>query len=1665
MAERAETEAARQAPSADPGLTVAEQEQLLAALEAALDGDFRTRLRIRRSGLAGDLGKAFNDLMRRNVAVTDELDRVRRRVGRDGRMQERASIGRVQGGWAEQIDALNHLVDHLVTPVAEVSRVLSAVADGDLSQRLSLENGDHRLKGEFLRIGRNVNAMVDQLSAFADEVTRVAREVGTEGKLGGQARVRGASGTWADLTDSVNSMARNLTDQVRNIAEVTTAVAQGDLSRKITVDARGEILELKTTVNTMVDQLSAFADEVTRVAGEVGTEGKLGGQARVKGVSGTWKDLTDNVNGMARNLTDQVRNIATVATAVAHGDLSQRITVDAQGEILELKTTLNTMVDQLSAFGDEVTRVAREVGTEGKLGGQARVTGVSGTWKDLTAHVNGMARNLTDQVRNIADVTTAVAHGDLTRRITVDARGEILELKDTINRMVGQLSAFADEVTRVAREVGTEGKLGGQARVVGVSGTWEDLTDSVNSMARNLTDQVRDIAGVTTAVAQGDLSRKITVDARGEILELKTTVNTMVDQLSAFADEVTRVAGEVGTEGKLGGQARVKGVSGTWKDLTDNVNGMARNLTDQVRNIATVATAVAHGDLSQRITVDAQGEILELKTTLNTMVDQLSAFGDEVTRVAREVGTEGKLGGQANVTGVSGTWKDLTDNVNQLAANLTTQVRAIADVSTAVTRGDLSQRIDVEARGEVAELKDTINQMIGNLFETTEENNAQDWLKTNVARISTMLQGQRDVGTVATKVMSHVTPLIDAHSGAFFCPQRDEDLPTEEVELCLTASYAYTQRRQVSNRFRLGEGLVGQAALERIPILVTEAPADYVVQSGLGQALPVNVLVLPILFEDELLGVLEFASLRPFSDSSRQLLDQLAETLGIVLNTIEATMRTEELLEQSQGLTQELQAQSEELQAQQEELQQTNEELEEKAELLETQKRAIELTNAEIERARTEVERRAEQLALSSRYKSEFLANMSHELRTPLNSMLILSRLLADDGEGVGDEQREFAETIHRSGNDLLELINDILDLSKIEAGRMDVDPERVPVADIVGPLEQSMAQVAADKGLTLEVDLGAAPDELYTDVRRLQQILKNLVSNAIKFTDEGGVRVEVTSELDHDPVPAGLGGGDFVAFRVADTGIGIDDEQRLVVFEAFQQGDGSRSRRHGGTGLGLSISRELASLLGGVITLESTPGVGSTFSLYVPVTYTPAQRTESPASELSESAQRLTPIAVDDPQPSAPSSPPERVAARVPERASVSERKTTGGAVIDDRDELRPGDPCLLAMLHDEADAERVVRLAHRGGHRVVVALDRTAGFALATGFRPSGILLDGGSASESLATLTYLKRRRETRHVPVCVVGATSVQRPVLAAGAAFTTGAEPDDATLELAVARVMSLGLDAARRVLVVEDDPTARLAVAELLRRAEAIEVVEAEDADSARTALDAGDVDLVVLDLGLGEGTGLSLLEELRRSEELAGLPVVIHTGKELTRDEESELRRLAETIVVKTVGSPARLLDETLLHLHRAPSGLPVDQQQQLEDLYAADEALRDKRVLVVDDDERNVFALRRALESQGMVVDAAEHGRQALERAAGAARPYDLVLMDIMMPEMDGHEATRRLRTDERYAEVPIITLTAKAMREDRAESLAAGASDFITKPVDMDQLLSLLRVWLYR
>jgi signal transduction histidine kinase/HAMP domain-containing protein/ActR/RegA family two-component response regulator len=1271
-----------------------------------------------------------------------------------------------------------------------VRSALAALRDGDYRPRRSLPASPNGAGGILAEITALVDDVAGQLALHASEVTQMAA-------------------------------------QVRDIAQVATAVANGDLSKKITVDAQGQMLQLKQTMNTMVDQLSAFAEEVTRVAREVGTEGNLGGQAHVRGASGVWKDLTDSVNGMASNLTVQVRGIAQVTTAVAKGDLSQKITVDAQGEILQLKDTINTMVDQLSAFADEVTRVAREVGTEGNLGGQAHVRGVSGTWKGLTDNVNFMANNLTSQVRNIAQVTTAVANGDLSKKITVDAQGEILQLKDTINTMVDQLSAFADEVTRVAREVGTEGNLGGQAHVRGASGVWKDLTDSVNGMASNLTVQVRGIAQVTTAVANGNLSKKITVDAQGEILQLKDTINTMVEQLSAFADEVTRMAREVGTEGRLGGQAQVRGVSGTWKDLTDNVNFMADNLTSQVRGIAQVATAVAGGDLSKKITVDARGEILELKTTINTMVDQLSAFADEVTRVAREVGSEGRLGGQAQVHGISGTWKGLTESVNELAGNLTTQVRAIAAVASAVAEGDLTQSIQVDARGEVAELKDNINLMVANLRETTSANQEQDWLKTNLARIAGLMQGHRDLLEVARLIMSELTPLTSAQFGAFYLAESRPGADGTGGEPVLKRIAAYGFRKKGTAEFSFGEGLVGQAAVEGKPILIAQAPSGYItVGSGLGEASPASIAVLPILFEDQVLGVLELASLHQFSDAHLAFFDQFVGTIGVTINTIMANSRTEALLTQSQRLTQELQERSNELQRQQAELRRSNAELEEKAALLAKQNRAIEVQNFQIEHARRALEERAQQLALSSRYKSEFLANMSHELRTPLNSLLVLAKLLSENPDGnLTAKQVEFARTIHESGSDLLQLINDILDLSKVEAGKMDVHTQVLAMATLVEYVEAAFRPVAVDKGLTFRVEVSAdVPEQLFTDEQRLQQVLRNLLANAVKFTAAGDVRLHISRAANVEFTGPLAAAPEVVAFAVSDTGVGIAEDKLRVIFDAFQQADGTTSRRYGGTGLGLSISRDIARLLGGEIRARSRIGHGSTFTLYLPVRY-------------------------------------------------VQRRP--------------PGDGARHRPAEDAGQA----------------------GFA----DRPRGTLAPARPGPGDFA-----------------------------AAGMATRPAGKPHPG-------------------------GPGAP------------------------------------------GHGDQVPV----------AGEPA------------EGRPRRAAEP----------------------APRGGPDP-----------DDVLNGANILIIDDDVRNVFALTSVFERCGAQVLYAGNGREGidmLERTEDVA----LVLMDVMMPELDGYATTEAIRQMPQFADLPIIALTAKAMKGDREKSIGAGASDYIPKPVDVEHLLGVMRQWLQR
>ena len=1366
------------------------------------------------------------------------------------------------------------------------------------------------------------------------------------------------------------------------------------------------------------------------MAREVGSEGRLGGQANVPGVAGTWKDLTDSVNSMALNLTAQVRNIAEVTTAVAEGDLSRKITVDVKGEILELKNTINTMVDQFNAFAGEVTRVAREVGTEGKLGGQAQVPDVGGTWKDLTDNVNFMASNLTGQVRNIAEVATAIASGDLSRKITVDVRGEILQLKETLNTMVEQLRSFAAEVTRVAREVGSEGRLGGQANVPGVAGTWKDLTDSVNAMAGNLTGQVRNIAEVTTAVAKGDLSRKITVDVKGEILELKNTINTMVDQLNGFAGEVTRVAREVGTEGKLGGQAEVPGVAGTWKDLTDNVNVMAANLTEQVRGIVKVVTAVANGDLTQKLTVNAKGEVAALAETINNMTRTLATFADQVTTVAREVGVEGRLSGQANVPGAAGTWKDLTGNVNLLADNLTNQVRAIAEVATAVTKGDLTRSIQVEARGEVAELKDNINTMIDNLRLTTDRNKEQDWLKTNLARFTGMLQGQRDLGTVGRLLLSELAPLVNAQQGVIYRMEADNS-----SGMVLLSAFADDGESGHKKHLALGDGLIGQCAAEKRRMLITEMPLDVVpIRSGLFQAVPRNVIVLPVLFEDQVKAVIELASLSDFTASQLAFLEQLTSSIGIVLNSIEATMQTEGLLEQSQQL-------ATELQTQQRELQQTNEQLGLKAQQLAEQNAEVERKNQEIEQARRALEEKAKELALTSKYKSEFLANMSHELRTPLNSILVLGQQLSENPEGnLSPKQVEFSRTIHGAGTDLLNLISDILDLSKIESGTVSVQAEEVFFSSLLEMIVRPFRHEAENRRLNFETYSDPTlSSSLVTDSKRLQQVLKNLLSNAFKFTEQGQVRLSVSRaatgwSADH-PILSRT--ESVIAFEVTDTGIGIPAEKQRIIFEAFQQADAGTSRKYGGTGLGLAISRELASLLGGEIQLRSTPGLGSTFTLYLPQLYVGATSAIPAQPQTSHVAGR-------SPVPPAK----ERQIERVP----------------DDREGLQPGENTLLIVEDDSHYARILCDLARESGFKVLVASSGSEALSLVREFQPIAISLDVFLPDMlGWTVLNHLKQDPSTRHIPVQILTLDEDRKHGLSRGAFSFLTKPTSPEGLEFAFSKIKEYAMPRRKRLLVVEDDPGEQFSIRELLGNPD-IDLQIAATGAAALQAVREQSFDCMVLDLRLPDMSGFEVLEQLSSEKESSDLPVVVFTGRELSLEEDMRLHNLARSVVVKDVESPERLLDETSLFLHRVIADLPPEKQKMLDRLHHSDDALVGKKVLVVDDDVRNIFALSSVLERRGMSVLSAITGNEAIS-ILESTPDVAIVLMDIMMPEMDGYETMEVIRDNPAFRRLPIIALTAKAMKGDREKCLEAGASEYLAKPVNTEQLLSALRMWLHR
>jgi len=1297
-----------------------------------------------------------------------------------------------------------------------------------------------------------------------------------------------------------------------------------------------------------------------------------------------------------------------------------------------------------------VTRVALEVGTEGRLGGQATVKGVGGVWKDLTDSVNQMAGNLTAQVRNIAEVAIAVANGDMSKKITVDVRGEILQLKETLNTMVDQLRAFASEVTRVAREVGTDGKLGGQAFVPGVGGTWKDLTDSVNHMTGNLTSQVRNIAEVTKAVQSGDLTKKVTIDVKGEILDLKNTINTMVDQLNSFAFEVTRVAREVGTEGKLGGQAEVQGVAGTWKDLTDSVNMMASNLTNQVRGIAKVVTAVATGNLKQRLSIVARGEVAQLTETINEMIDTLAVFADQVTTVAREVGVEGRLGGQASVPGASGIWKNLTENVNQLAENLTTQVRAISEVASAVTKGDLTQMIRVEAKGEVEELKDTINQMIANLKDTTLRNQEQDWLKSNLAKFTQMLQGQKDLNTVTHRILSELAQVVNAQKGMFYILEQIEN--TNEQKLKLFAAYAYGEEVKTAREFYLGEGLVGQCALEKKRILLSNVPKNYIkIGSGLGKASPANLIVLPVLFEKEIKAVIELASFDNFSETHLDFLSQLTESIGIVLNTLEANSRTEGLLEQSQSLT--------------EELRRANEELQDKAHLLVKQKEEVENKNKEVEEARRSLEEKAEQLQITSKYKSEFLANMSHELRTPLNSLLILAQQLYENSDGnLSEKQVSYAKTIHSCGDDLIQLINDILDLSKIESGYISTDFINLRFQEVTAFVQTTFRHISENKNLRFSIDVDEKlPESLETDAQRLNQILKNLLSNSFKFTEKGEVKLRIY-EANHNwkqGNPSLDTARRVVAFEIKDTGIGIPRDKQNIIFEAFQQAEGSTSRKYGGTGLGLSISRGLADLLGGSIELSSEVGAGSIFTLFLPIEYDPSitttRREKQSSRKVSEYMLAESSGSRDD------------VALQSVPTIKVSDDLDVLNEIIndvgDDRNNILSTDKVVLVVEDDINFGKIMLEKAHEMDLKAVIATNFSEVFDLTNKYNPIAITLDVKLPDASgWRILDLFKNDINFRHIPVHLISGEENYLLAMQRGARSFHLKPLSTEALSTLFTDITQYNDRKVKKLLVVEDNELDSSQIAKILDNGELVTIEITDSGLKALELIKENKYDGIIIDFMLPDIDGLKFVTEISAIKKMQMTPVIIYSAKDFAPRERMKLKQYANRILLKDVNSLDLLLEETVMLLHLNHKKLLPEKRKLIENLRSKKDVLSTKTILVVDDDVRNLFALTTAFEKYNIQTITAESGQEAMNILSEKPN-IDMVLMDIMMPEMDGYETTQKIRREHKNTTLPIIAVTAKAMKGDREKCIEAGASDYITKPLKIDQLLSLMRVWLYK
>lgn len=1434
------------------------------------------------------------------------------------------------------------------------------------------------------------------------------------------------------------------------LLKILIEIKNGNFDLRMPSDNGGLSGKIAATINEIITNNKKLIEQLANAQNNIGKEGSLHHRIVFPEAQGEWKSGVDSLNLLISELVYPIEEMDKVISGVAKGNLTQLTPFENdnlfRGDLDRISKGAKGLVYQLNLFTSDLSRVVKEVGSEGKLEGQIETQGVGGVWNDITDAVNLMSGNITSNIRDIEKVITGIAKGDLSQKITVNAKGEFKELKNTINTMVDLLNFFSSEVTRMGRNKGQDGNIGMQMQFQDVQGVWKDFRNYINQIGADLIHQIRSIAIVATAISKGDFTKKITIEAKDEIGELKNTINSMINQLNCFCSEVSRVSMEIGSEGLLGGQAIVPGVEGKWKEITDNVNMVASNYTNQVRGISKIVTAVSTGNLSQKLSINAKGEVAQLTDTFNEMIETLSVIADQVTNVAREVGVEGKLGGQAKVPEATGNWKKLMENVNLLAENLTTQVRSISEVASAVTKGDLTRNIRVDAKGEVKELKDTINLMITNLRETTRLNQDQDWLKSNLAKFNQMLQGQKDLKTVARRILSELAQVVSAHFGAFYIVAADEVFP----KLKLFASYAYKSEKHIPKEFLFGEGLVGQCALEKERIILSNLPESYVkINSGLGKTPPSNLILLPVLFENNVKAVIELGTLGTFSDIHLDFLGQLTESIGIVLNTIQTNTRTEVLLSQSQSLTSALKIQ-------QDELRRTNDELNDKAYMLLKQKGEVETKNKEVEEARRSLEEKAEQLTLTSKYKSEFLANMSHELRTPLNSLLILAQQLYENPEGnLNDKQTRYAKTIHSCGDDLLELINDILDLSKIESGFITANISNILFSEIATFVETTFKPLSETKNLKFITEIcPGLPESIDTDSQRLNQILKNLLSNAFKFTESGEVKLKIFNG--EKKRPKGINSlndsKQVVAFSINDSGIGISPDKQTIIFEAFQQAEGSTSRKYGGTGLGLSISRGLAELLGGTIELESELGVGSTFTLFLPMDKVITPYTANAFDSLL--AKSTEPYGILD-------------AFKMTENEILSKKleditEMTNDAG-DDRNNISAIDKVVLVIEDDLIFGKIMVEQAHLSGLKAVVASSYVEIFNFVARFKPIAITLDVYlSDTSGWKVLDQFKNDLNYRHIPIHLISREENKILALKRGAKSFLLKPLQNHQLSDLFEDIIKFNSIEIKQLLIIEPDGP-KLSVMANLFRENLIEITVASSEKKANELIKQKIFDTIILDHALPKFSIIDLVKNIQNDKDNP-IPIIIYSSNELDKEEIVKMNTISNNILLKFVNSRERLLEKTLMLLHYDYAQLPLEKRRKMENFRIKSDVLTGKKILVVDDDVRNLFALTTIFERFNIDVVTAERGMEAIS-IMNDFNDIEMVLMDIMMPGMDGYEAIRKIRREYKNSTLPIIAVTAQAMKGDRQKCIAAGASDYITKPLKTDQLLSLMRMWFHK